>query len=78
MLAFTKVPTRTPVKEKLEKFEQTGKVREKSWKIRQNTGKLKDFETNVLFAKIDEVFSLKKNKALKKYWNNEKKRGKIR
>ena len=41
---------------------------EKSGKITQNTGKLREFQTNiicVLFAKMDQVFSLK-NKTLKK------------
>ena len=29
-------------------FEQTGKVREKSGKITQNTGKLREFEINII------------------------------
>ena len=29
-------------------FEQTGKVREKSGKITQNTGKLREFEMNII------------------------------
>ena len=32
----------------------------------------------VLFAKMDQVFSLKKNKTLKKYWKNGKNSGKIK
>ena len=56
-----RVPTRTgkpgkpgklgrhfPVREKSGNFEQTGKVREKSGKITQNTGKLWEFEMNVI------------------------------
>ena len=53
-----RVPTRTgklgkmgrhfPVREKSGNFEQTGKVREKSGKITQNTGKLKEFEINII------------------------------
>ena len=49
--SFNRVPTRTgkpgkmgrhfPVREKSGNFEQTGKVREKSGKITQNTGKLR-------------------------------------
>ena len=52
-----RVPTRTgkpgkpgkmgrhfPVREKSGNFEQTGKVREKSGKITQNTGKLREFD----------------------------------
>ena len=52
-----RVPTRTgkpgkmgkhfPVREKSGNFEQTGKVREKSGKIIQNTGKLGQFEINI-------------------------------
>ena len=55
-----RVPTRTgktgkpgkmgrhfPVREKSGNFEQTGKVREKSGKITQNTGKLRKFEINI-------------------------------
>ena len=82
-----RVPTRTgkpgkpgkmgrhfPVREKSGNFEQTGKVREKSGKITQNTGKLREFEINiidilsaikmncVLFVKMDQVFILKKIK----------------
>ena len=54
-----RVPTRTgkpgkmrrhfPVREKSGNFEQTGKVREKSGKITQNTGKLREFQTNIIF-----------------------------
>ena len=53
-----RVPTRTgkpgkmgrhfPVREKSGNFEQTGKVREKSGKITQNTGKLREFEINII------------------------------
>ena len=58
---FFRVPTRTgkpgkpgkmgrhfPVREKSGNFEQTGKVREKSGKIIQNTGKLREFEINII------------------------------
>ena len=78
--AYDRVPTRTgkpgkmvrhfPVREKSGNFDQTGKVREKSGKITQNTGKLREFQTNilchssvtaklicVLFAKFDKVYS---------------------
>ena len=54
---YTRVPTRTgktgkpgktgrhfPVREKSGNFEQTGKVREKSGKTTQNTGKLRKFQ----------------------------------
>ena len=54
-----RVPTRTgkpgkmgrhfPVREKSGNFEQTGKVREKLGKITQNTGKLREFQTNIIF-----------------------------
>ena len=54
---WCRVPTRTgkpekmgrhfPVREKSGNFEQTGKVREKSGKITQNTGKLQEFEINI-------------------------------
>ena len=37
-----------PVREKSGNFEQTGKVREKSGKFTQNTGKLKEFEINII------------------------------
>ena len=37
-----------PVREKSGNFEQTGKVREKSGKITQNTGKLREFEINII------------------------------
>ena len=84
----TRVPTRTgktgkpgkmgrhfPVREKSGNFEQTGKVREKSGKITQNTGKFREFQTNILFviffnniqiycvsfAKMDQVFTQKQN-----------------
>ena len=56
-----RVPTRTgkpgkpgkmgrhfPVREKSGNFVQTGKVREKSGKITQNTGKLREFEINII------------------------------
>ena len=56
-----RVPTRTgkpvkpgkmgrhfPVREKSGNFEQTGKVGEKSGKITQNTGKLREFEINII------------------------------
>ena len=56
-----RVPTRTgkpgkpgkmgrhfPVREKSGNFEQTGKLREKSGKITQNTGKLREFEINII------------------------------
>ena len=53
-----RVPTQTgkpgkmgrhfPVREKSGNFEQTGKVREKSGKITQNTGKLREFEINII------------------------------
>ena len=56
--AIIRVPTRTgkpgkmgrhfPVREKSGNFEQTGKVREKSGKIIQNTGKLREFEINII------------------------------
>ena len=58
---------------------------EKSGKITQNTGKLREFEINIIwyfyilflvncvfFAKMDQVFS-KENKTLKKYWKIGKK-----
>ena len=54
-----RVPTRTgkpgkmgrhfPVREKSGNFEQTGKVREKSGKIAKNTGKLREFEINIIW-----------------------------
>ena len=57
-----RVPTRTgkpgkpgkmgrhfPVREKSGNFEQTGKVREKSGKITQNTGKVREFEINIIW-----------------------------
>ena len=37
-----------PVREKSGNFDQTGKVREKAAKIKQNTGKLREFQTNVI------------------------------
>ena len=53
-----RVPTRTgkpgkmgrhfPVREKSGNFEQTRKVKEKSGKITQNTGKLREFEINII------------------------------
>ena len=56
-----RVPTRTgktgkpgkmgrhfPVREKSGNFEHTGKVGEKSGKITQNTGKLGEFEINII------------------------------
>ena len=58
---ISRVPTRTgkpgkpekmgrhfPVREKSGNFEQTGKVREKSGKITQNTGKLREFEIIII------------------------------
>ena len=85
--AQVRVPTRTgkpgkpgkmgrhfPVREKSGNFEQTGKVREKSGKITQNTGKLREFQTNIIFyflvvfklsvyyfAKMHQIFSYKIN-----------------
>ena len=60
-LCIFRVPTRTgkpgkpgkmarhfPVREKSGNFDQTGKVREKSGKITQNTGKLREFQTNII------------------------------
>ena len=57
-LVFYRVPARTgkpgkmgrhfPVREKSGNFHQTGKVREKSGKITQNTGKLREFQTNII------------------------------
>ena len=57
MRNYHRVPTRTgktgkpgkmgrhfPVREKSGNFEQTGKVREKSGKTIQNTGKLREFQ----------------------------------
>ena len=80
----SRVPTRTgkpgkmgrhfPVREKSGNFEQTGKVREKSGKITQNTGKLVEFQTNIIFyflvifkltvyyfAEMHQIFSYKIN-----------------
>ena len=37
-----------PVREKSGNFEQTGKVREKSGKTTQNTGKIREFEINII------------------------------
>ena len=77
---MNRVPTQTgkpgkmgrhfPVREKSGNFELTGKVREKSGKITQNTGKLREFQTNIIcyflvkfrltvyyFAKMHQVFS---------------------
>ena len=55
---YCRVPTQTgkpgkmgrhfPVREKSGNFEQTGKVREKSGKITQNTGKIREFEINII------------------------------
>ena len=48
---------------------------EKSREITQNTGKLREFQTNIIcvsFAKMDQVLSLK-NITLNKYWKNGKK-----
>ena len=79
-----RVPTRTgkpgkmgrhfPVREKSGNFEQTGKVREKSGKITQNTGKLREFQTNIIiyflvifkltvyyFVEMHRIFSYKIN-----------------
>ena len=63
---------------------------EKSGKITQNTGKLREFQTNIIcyflvifkltvyyFAKMHQFFNLK-NKLLKKYWKNGKNTGKVR
>ena len=63
-----------PVREKSGNFEQTGKVREKSGKITQNTGKLREFQTNIIvyflvifkltvyyFAEMHQIFSYKLN-----------------
>ena len=60
-LNITRVPTRTgktgkpgkmgrhfPVREKSGNFEQTGKVREKSGKTTQNTGKLREFQKKII------------------------------
>ena len=87
-----KVPTRKNL-ENLEKwestfqsgtFEQTGKVRKKSGKIKQNTGKLWKFQTDVICYFLVSFkwtvnymlkwikFSVKKQN-IKKYWKNEKK-----
>ena len=43
-----------PVREKSGNFEQTGKVREKSGKTTQNTGKLRKFQKKIIcyFSKI--------------------------
>ena len=61
MFFIIRVPTRTgkpgkpgkmgrhfPVREKSGNFEKTGKVREKSGKIKLNTGKLQEFEINII------------------------------
>ena len=65
---LNRVPTRTENTGKPGKMGTHFPVREKSGKITQNTGKLREFLTNficffsvnyVLFAKMDEVFSLK-------------------
>ena len=61
-----RVPTRTgkpgkpgkmgrhfPVREKSGNFDQTGKVREKSGKITQNTGKIWEFQTNIIYYLSD-------------------------
>ena len=61
LYCIDRVPTRTgkpgkpgkmgrhfPVREKSGNFEQTGKVREKSGKITQNTGKRREFEINII------------------------------
>ena len=37
-----------PVREKSGNFEQTGKVREKSGKTTQNTGKLREFQKKIM------------------------------
>ena len=63
-----------PVREKSGIFVQTGKVREKSGKITQNTGKLREFQTNIIFyflvifkltvyyfAEMHQIFSYKIN-----------------
>ena len=43
-----------PVREKSGSFEQTGKLKGKSRKIKQNTGKLKEFQTMlfIIFSNI--------------------------
>ena len=64
---YSRVPTRTgkpgkpgkmgrlfPVREKSGNFEQTGKVREKSGKITQNTGKIREFEI-ILFDIFNDI-----------------------
>ena len=43
-----KIGRHFPVREKSGNFEQTGKVREKSGKNPQNTGKLREFEINII------------------------------
>ena len=85
--------------ENLEKWEgifQSGKSQgilnrlEKSGKITQNTGKLREFQTNIIFyflvifkltvyyfAEMHQIFSYKR-KLLKKYWKNGKNTGKVR
>ena len=63
-----------PVREKSGNFEQTGKVRGKSGIITQNTGKLREFQTNIIFyflvifkltvyyfAEMHQIFSYKIN-----------------
>ena len=59
LTTMSRVPTQTgkpgkmgrhfPVREKSGNFDQTGKVREKSWKITQNTGKFREFQANISF-----------------------------
>ena len=61
-IQIDRVPTRTgktgkpgkmgrhfPVREKSGNFEQTGKVREKSGKTTQNTGKLREFQKKIIY-----------------------------
>ena len=63
-----RVPTRTgktgkpgkmgrhfPVREKSGNFEQTGKVREKSGKTTQNTGKLREFQKKNYFLFFNDI-----------------------
>ena len=66
-----------PVREKAGNFEQTGKVRENHTKYWKTQGILFDIFSDilmncVLFAKMDQVFSLKKFwKNGKKYWKSQ-------
>ena len=79
-----------PVRENSGNFERTGKVREKSGKTTQNTGKLRAFHKKIIcyFSMIFKgtvyyllkciKFLVRKNKTLKKYWKMEKNTGKVR